>query len=90
MSPPDPAPIVVDAGRLVSDLGTIEALARIALAARRLGRGVALREASEELLHLIGFVGLGRTLGAGVVGQAEQREERVGVEEERELCDPGA
>jgi hypothetical protein len=40
------------------DLGVIDGLARLALAARRLGGGIGLRGAGPELLALIDFVGL--------------------------------
>jgi hypothetical protein len=43
-----------------------------------------------ELHELITFVGLAEVLGLEPRGQAEEREEPVGVEEERELDDPPA
>lgn len=45
-----------------ADLGIIDALARLALAAHRLGRPVVLRDAAPELRELLAFAGL-----AGVV-----------------------
>ena len=41
------------------DMGTVDALARMALAARRLGRTVALRHARPDLLELLVIAGLG-------------------------------
>ena len=77
-----------------ADMGTIDALARLALRARRLGRAITLRDASPELRELLAFAGLGDVLpcapasGVEVVGQPEQREEPLGVEEERNAADP--
>ena len=45
-------------GSAQPDLDVIDTLARVALAARRLGGEVALRNAGPELLGLIDFVGL--------------------------------
>ena len=44
------------------DLAVIDRLARLALGARHLGGGIALRDAGAELLALIDFVGLGDLL----------------------------
>ena len=46
------------AGSSRPDLGVIDALARQALTARRLGGGIRLRGAGPELIDLIRFVGL--------------------------------
>jgi hypothetical protein len=85
-----PAPIVVDVGALAPDALTIDVLARLQLAARRLGRRVQLRNVSDELRKLIAFVGLAEVLELGLepIGEAEEREDRLGGEEERELGDP--
>ena len=83
-----PAPIVVDVGALAPDALTIDVLARFQLAARRLGRQVHLRNACGELQQLIAFVGMAGVLGLEASGQAEEREDRLGGEEERELGDP--
>ena len=74
----------------MADLGTVDALARLQLAARRSGLELRLRHVSDELLELITFVGLGEVLGLEPRRQPEEREERVGVEEEGELDDPSA
>jgi anti-anti-sigma regulatory factor len=86
-----PAPIVVDVGALAADALTIDVLAHLQLAAGRLGRRVQLCNASDELQELIAFAGLAEVLGGlGLEPgrQAEEREERLGGEEERELGDP--
>jgi ABC-type transporter Mla MlaB component len=75
------------------DLVTIDALARLQLAARRMGCGVRLRDAPEELHGLIAFVGLDGVISSAELRlearrQTEQREEPLRVEEERELDDP--
>ena len=77
------------------DAVTVDALARLQLAACRHGCQVRLRGASVELLELVAFMGLGDVLPDDEAllrvearRQAEAREEGVGVEEERELDDP--
>jgi ABC-type transporter Mla MlaB component len=77
-----------DVGALAADAATIDALARVQLAARRLGRDVCLCDVSDDLRQLLTFAGLADVLGVEPVGQPEQREERLGVEEEGELADP--
>jgi hypothetical protein len=95
---PDGRPLLVcDLGGLGRvDLDAIDAVARLALAARRLGCGVRLENASPNLRDLIAFVGLAGVLPcstASVIesgGQAEQREEPGRVEEEGNAADPPA
>jgi hypothetical protein len=83
--------VVLDCGLCVEpDLGTVECLARLHVAARRRGCELRLANASPCLADLIGFAGLGGVLRVEVKGQAEQREQPRGVEEERELGDPPA
>ena len=72
------------------DLVTIDVLARFRLAARRLDAEVELRHASDDLRRLLAFTGLTGVLGVEPRGQAEEREQRRRVEEERELDDPSA
>jgi hypothetical protein len=79
---------VVDAGVLVPDATTLDVLARVQLMARRIGLEARLRGASDELLDLIGFAGLTDALRVELERQPEEREERLGLEEERELDDP--
>ena len=74
----------------MADLVTVDALARLQLAARRSGLELRLTRVPDELRELITFVGLAEVLGLEPRGEAEEREERVGVEEERELDDPSA
>ena len=56
--------VVCDVGRLgPADAVAVDALASVTLAARRLGCAVRLRHASDELLGLIAFMGLGGVVG---------------------------
>jgi len=87
--------ILCDLARLAdADMATVDALARLALRARRMGCSVSLRDPSTEILELVGLAGLGEVLpcapgsGLEVVGQSEEREEPRGVEEERDAGDP--
>jgi len=70
-----------------ADVGTVGALARLQLAARRAGVDLRLRVASQELRELIAFLGLDEALRVEPRREAEEREEPLGVEEERELGD---
>ncbi len=85
-----------DVGGVVPDAVTIDALARLQLAAQRHGCRVRLRNASADLLRLVAFMGLADVLVEEAAlrlepgGEAEEREERLGAEEERELGDPAA
>jgi hypothetical protein len=74
---------------------TVDALAQLQLAARRIGGRVVLRNASQELLELVTFMGLAgilvddrRALRLEPSRQSEEREERRRVQEERQLDDP--
>ena len=87
---PGPRTIVCDVGGVDPDAVTIDALARVQLASRRVGFELRLRHASCELQELLAFVGLAEVLRVEAGGEAEQREQRVGVEEERELDEPPA
>jgi hypothetical protein len=80
--------IVLDADALAPTLETVDALARLQLAARRAGRALRLRRPSPELCDLVRLAGLAGALGVEAGGQPEEREERLGVEEEAELDDP--
>jgi hypothetical protein len=88
MTAPRPSTIVCDVGALAPDAAAVDALARLQLTARRLGHEILLRDASTELQELLDFVGLRDVLRVEAGGQAEQRKQRVGVEEERDLDDP--
>jgi ABC-type transporter Mla MlaB component len=89
--------IVCDVGALVDpDLATVDALARLQLTARRLGTGFSLLHASRELQELLAFAGLGDVMPPSGLrvgqasGQAEEGEQRRGVEKGIEADDPVA
>ena len=71
------------------DVGTVDTLARMALAARRHGSRLQLRETRQELRELLDLVGL-EDLAVEVVAQPEEREVALGVEEEGDSGDPVA
>jgi hypothetical protein len=77
-----------DVGALPADGVALDALARLQLAARRAGLDLQLCNASDDLCCLIRFTGLEEVLRVEPGRKAEEREERLGVEEERELGDP--
>jgi len=68
----------------------IDALARLQLSSRRVGCELRLQHASRELQELLAFVGLDEVLRLEAGGQPEEREQRVGVEEECELDETSA
>jgi len=70
------------------DAGTIEALARLQLTARRLGRQVRLRDPSHDLLDLLELCGLGEVLRVEPARQPKEREQPRGVQERVEMGDP--
>lgn len=70
------------------DLGAIDEIATVQLGMRRCGCEVRLTQASEELIALIEFAGLGAVLRVQVQRKAEERKEPRCVEEEGELADP--
>ena len=90
MTRPGPRTILCDVSVLDPDATTIDALARLQLSSRRVGLELRVRNASGELQELLAFAGLDEVLPLEAGGQPEQREQRVGVEEERELGDPPA
>jgi hypothetical protein len=90
MTGPRPSTFVCDVGALPPDAAAVEALARLQLAARRIGLEIQLCRASNELRDLLAFCGLDAVLRVEAGGQAEEREDRLGAEEERELDDPSA
>jgi ABC-type transporter Mla MlaB component len=77
-----------DVSALAPDVVTIDVLAGLQLAARRLGLQLRLHGASAELQDLVAFFGLRDALSVEVERQAEEGEQGLGVEEERELDDP--
>ena len=68
------------------DLETVGALARLALVVRRRGYELRLVGVPPRLAELIALAGLdGALLGVEMRRQPEEREEALGVEEERQL-----
>jgi hypothetical protein len=89
MTAPTRSTILCDVESLTPpDLGSVGALARLQLEARRIGLELRLRRASAELCELIAFLGLEDVLRVETRRQPEEREQRLGVEEERELRGP--
>ncbi|SCG45571.1 STAS domain-containing protein [Micromonospora siamensis] len=83
-----PGVVVCDVAALVDpDLVTVEALARLRLTARRHGWRLVVDGGHPGLRELAGLLGLARALFEPV-GQAEEREQPVGVEEVVEPGDP--
>jgi hypothetical protein len=76
-----------DVRAVAPDAVTIDALARVQLTARRLGKQIQLRSAATDLCGLLALTGLSEVLPLEIERQAEQREQPRGVEEERELPD---
>jgi anti-anti-sigma regulatory factor len=90
----EPLRLAVDVGGLSdADLGTLDALAHATLACRRLGTEIVLVQASQDLRNLIALAGLARVVRcvpASVVesrGEAEEREEAGGIQEEGDAAD---
>jgi anti-anti-sigma regulatory factor len=88
--------VVCDVAAVASpDAGTVEALARMQLTARRLGGRMVLRNACGELRDLLLLSGLSDVLPCDELrleasGHAEEREPPSGIEEERDPADPVA
>jgi ABC-type transporter Mla MlaB component len=88
--------VICDVGAVVDpDAGTVEALARMQLTARRLGRRLILRRACGELKDLLALSGLRDVLPCDELPleasrQAEHREPPSGVQEEGDPADPVA
>jgi ABC-type transporter Mla MlaB component len=89
--------VVLDVSWLADpDCRTVEALARLQLAARRGGRRIVLHGPCRELRELVALCGLSEVLpcaeasasGVEPIRQAEEREPARGVEEERDAGDP--
>ncbi len=91
--PPEPRRIRCDVWALRNpDMRVVEGLARMQLAARRKGRRVELARAHSALRELIELAGLAGVLPLRIetCRQAEEREEPLGVEEERDPAEPSA
>jgi ABC-type transporter Mla MlaB component len=85
--------VVCDVAGLVDpDCTAVDVLARIQLTAQRLGCRILVRGPCRELLELLSFAGLADVLPPVLriepVGQTEQREQALGVEEEADPGDP--
>jgi hypothetical protein len=80
-------PIACDASALAADVGSVDALARLDLHARRHGYELRLCEVTSELRALLELCGLGDVLRLEVVRQPEERKQGRGIEEERQLGD---
>ena len=87
--------VLVDVSSITDpDCGTVDALARIQLAARRLGQSVLLLGAPPRLIELVEMAGLADVLPLApgsaleVARETEEGEEALGVEEERDPADP--
>jgi ABC-type transporter Mla MlaB component len=78
--------VVCDVASLPPDAISIDLLARLQLAARRVRCRVVLDRPPAELLSLLAFAGLADVLRRR--GEPEHREEPVGVEERVERHDP--
>ena len=70
-----------------ADLATASALARAHVNARRVGSRLYVVNASPQLQELIAFLGLDGVLLGRRQGQAEEREQPLGVEEGGEADD---
>ena len=88
--------VICDVGAILHpDAGTIEALARMQLTARRTGGRLELRGACGHLRDLLTLSGLTDVLPCDelpleAVGQAKQGEPARGIEEEGDPADPVA
>jgi hypothetical protein len=71
-------------GRGAPDMRAVERLARVALAVRRAGGVLAVRDASAALQELVDLAGLRRQ----VFGQVEDGEQALGVEKGVQADDP--
>ena len=80
--------LAFDAARLPPDAETIDSLAKLQVAAHRVGLELVLRNASTPLCELITLAGLADVLRVEVRRETEEREQRGRVEEECELDDP--
>jgi ABC-type transporter Mla MlaB component len=88
-----PGPVDCDVGTMDPDAMTVEVMARLQLTARRLGRPVRFTDAPPALQDLVCLLGLDEVLpcrasGLEPSGQAEEREQARGIQEERDPGDP--
>ena len=78
--------VACDVGELAAELAAVDALARLALVARRLGCPLRVRRASPQLRDLVELCGLTERLGVEGERQPEEREQPLGVQKR---VDPG-
>ena len=90
----DRCEVVLDAALVVApDIAVVEVLARLALAARRAGRGVRVVRAGPGLSELLALTGLAEIVGACEpsvleVGREPEPREQRRVEEVMDVADP--
>jgi hypothetical protein len=70
------------------DLGTVDALCRLRMSVAHMGYVLRLIEATPQLEELLTWCGLDESSLVQAEGEAEEREETLGVEEEVEPGDP--
>jgi hypothetical protein len=58
----DAGPLICVVERLSNDAAAVDLVAHIALSARRVGRGIRLRDASPTLVEVLAFAGLAETI----------------------------
>jgi hypothetical protein len=88
MPAPHPRAVTCDVGSLGPSLAAVDRLARLQLRAKRCGYVMTPRGVSPGLRELLDLTGLAEALGVEVVRQAEEREQGLGLEEERHPGDP--
>jgi hypothetical protein len=71
-------------------LGFVDVLARLQLEARRHGYELRVVESGDDVRCVIELAGLSAVLALEPKRQPEEREQRLGVEEEGQLDDPAA
>ena len=79
--------VACDVSALAAEVEAVEALARLALLARRLGCPLRVRRASPQLRDLVELCGLSEALGVECQGQPEEREQPLRVQERVEPGD---
>jgi ABC-type transporter Mla MlaB component len=84
---PEAVVVVVRAAR--ADLSSVDLLARLQLAARRMGWTISLCDATDDVRELLEFVGLSDVLALEARRQPEERVE-LGVQEVVQPGDPPA
>ena len=87
-SPPEKA-LICDVSAVVDpDLGVVDRLARLKIAAQRADRRFRVDGACPDLVDLVDLIGVRAVLGIEPIGEAEQREQAIGVQEEGDPAEP--